>query len=303
MRSLSVSAVAVVLMAVSVGRLSGVAFQQSSVMLPDGVTRPPVAVVLGVDERLGAALRSHGIATLSVENVPATAVKAVTDLRNDPRVSTVTVVGPGDVAEIAARTGRADGYVSMTGAVAGIESRVTAALTPAAAPDATGIASFIQALRPIRHPATQRASLRDTVVGDVGGAHVTIEYGRPSKRGRTIWGTLVPWGRWWMPGADEATVITNSKPIVIGGLAVPAGEHTIYTIPSDDEFMLVINNEVGQFHTEYRPARDLGRVPMTKVAITDVVERMMFALESSSAGTMLKLAWDDRLYSVRLTRD
>src|SRR5690348_16673075 len=46
---------------------------------------------------------------------------------------------------------------------------------------------------------------------DVGGCHVTINYGRPSKKGRVIWGGLVPWGKWWMPGADEATIITTTK--------------------------------------------------------------------------------------------
>lgn len=164
------------------------------------------------------------------------------------------------------------------------------------------IGEFVRALeapgvtRP-RRPTAQRVSLRDTVLADVDGARVAIEYGRPSKRGRVIWGTLVPWGRWWMPGADEASTLSTSATLVFGELVVPAGEYTIYTSPGDSDFALIINRETGQYHTVYDSGRDLGRVAMTTAKTAAPVERMTFAVEPRpGGGGVLKLIWDDREY-------
>lgn len=74
-----------------------------------------------------------------------------------------------------------------------------------------------------------RISPRGMVDAVVDGVTIAMEYGRPYMRGRTIWGGLVPWGRWWMPGADEATSLVTSAPLRVGTLTVPAGTHTIYT--------------------------------------------------------------------------
>jgi len=145
-----------------------------------------------------------------------------------------------------------------------------------------------------------RVSPRATVDVEIDGAHITIEYGSPARRGRAIWGTLVPWDRWWMPGADESTTITTSLPIVFAEkLTMPAGAHTIYTLPGDDTFLLIINKQTGQFHTVYRQDQDLGRVPMTKEPRTEPVEQMTFVVEPrEGGGGRLSLVWDDRAYVV-----
>ena len=151
---------------------------------------------------------------------------------------------------------------------------------------------------------TQRAPLspRGTVDATIDGVHVTMEYGRPSKRGREIWGGLVPWGRWWMPGADEATSIVTSGPLMVGPLMMPAGTHTVYTLPGDKIFTLIINNQTGQFHTVYHPDRDLGRVPMRLTMLPDMVEQMTFRVVADAPrGGALSLQWDDREYSVPLS--
>ena len=85
-----------------------------------------------------------------------------------------------------------------------------------------------------------------------------------------------------------------------GDTRVPAGDHTIYAIPGEEKFLLTINSRTGQFHTEYSPERDLGRVPMTLRMLTEPVEKMTFAVEpnATGAGGLLKLIWDDREYSV-----
>ena len=144
------------------------------------------------------------------------------------------------------------------------------------------------------------SSPRTTSAGVVDTVTISIEYGAPSKRGRVIWGGLRPWNEWWMPGADAATTMTTSAALMVGGLRVPAGDHTVYAIPGEETFLLTINSRTGQFHTEYSPELDLGRVPMKLRMLTEPVEKMTFAVEPNAAGGggFLKLIWDDREYSV-----
>ena len=221
----------------------------------------------------------------AVANVAAT----VSTLRNDIRFSTITVAGDAAgaaIAAIAARVARADTSASFT-----LENYagVTKAVRDLELPGAP---------QPRRNTG-QRASLRDTTIANVDGARIAIEYGRPSKRGRVIWGNLVKWGGWWMPGADEATTLTTNRALTFGSLTVPEGDYTLYTAPADTEFMLIVNRETGQFHTVYHPDRDLGRVTMTKETADPATERLTFVIEARpGGGAALKLIWDDRAYVV-----
>ncbi len=148
-----------------------------------------------------------------------------------------------------------------------------------------------------RRPTGQRVSLRGVTLAEVDGAHLAIEYGRPTKRGRAIWGALVPWDKVWMPGADEASTLTTSETLVFGSLTVPAGEYTIYTLPTAASVKLIINRQIGQYHTVYDEGRDLGRVDMTMTKIEQPVERMTLGIASRPTGGALTLGWDDREYS------
>jgi hypothetical protein len=144
-----------------------------------------------------------------------------------------------------------------------------------------------------------RVSPHETHAFDVNGCHITITYGRPSKKGRMIWGTLVPWGRWWMPGADEATTVTTSEALSIGGLKMPAGEHTLYMWPEASASKLIISNETGQFHTQYHQNLDLGRVDYTLKRLPESIEQLTYTAETTADGHgALRLIWDDREYSV-----
>jgi hypothetical protein len=145
---------------------------------------------------------------------------------------------------------------------------------------------------------TPPRSPRHTVHATVDGCDFTIEYGGPLKRGREIWGALVKWDHWWMPGADTATSVVTTRTIVLDKtLTVPAGTHTLYTMPGNETFTLIVSNEVGQFHTVYHANRNLGDVPMTKTAVSPPVESLTFAVEPrEGGGGVFKLIWDDRAY-------
>jgi predicted alpha/beta hydrolase len=166
---------------------------------------------------------------------------------------------------------------------------------------ATTLTSFIRSVRPPRHPETTRLSPRAVVTGVVDGARIAIEYGQLSKRSRAIWGALVPYGRWWMPGADETTAITTNAELRFGSVVVPAGDYSLYAEPGDPVFTLIINRQIFQFHTQYRPDQDVGRVPMTQTRLDSPVERLTFAIESRPGGGVLKLRWDDREFAAPFT--
>ena len=136
-------------------------------------------------------------------------------------------------------------------------------------------------------------SLRDTVRATVDGARITIDYGRPAKRGRVIFGGLVPWGEVWRTGADLATHFTTDRALQLNGLLVPAGIYTLYTIPSPAGWQLIVNRQTGQLGLIYNAASDLGRVPMTVTQVPSVTERLTISVTpSASSGGLLRLAWD-----------
>src|SRR6185436_4571995 len=98
---------------------------------------------------------------------------------------------------------------------------------------AIGLAVLTMVVFPVWSPQRVRVSPHETHAFVVDDSHITFNYGRPSKRGRTIWGGLVPWGRWWMPGADEATIITTDRALTFGKLTMPAGDHTLSMWPDE----------------------------------------------------------------------
>ena len=301
-----------------------------AVDVPLSVLRAPVVLIVtdaDAPSPLTDALKANGVASLlsttrdrgtspaDLERRVRDVVDRLTALRNDARFPTFSVIGLGaaaPVAAMAARLGRADGFVSIAsiGAAADVARLIVPVLD---APDgergAKAIADFVRGVSPLgrngtreQRPVAPRLSPRHVAIATLGGTLVGIEHGSPQTRGRAIWGALVPWDRVWMPGADEATTLSTSVPVSIGDLSVPAGDHTFYLWPQVDRVQLIVSRDVGQFHTVYNPQQELGRVGLTLTRRTDRAEGMMFRLDPAEAGgLMLKLVWDDREYGVRVT--
>ena len=145
------------------------------------------------------------------------------------------------------------------------------------------------------HGFTQRAraSPHESVSGSVDGATITIVYGRPSMRGRTIFGTLVPYDRVWCPGADEATTIESTLPLKIGSVQVPVGPHTIWMLPTREAWTLIISKQRSGFHTSYPADQDLGRVTLHKRELEMPVEQLTFAVTPGTRdGGELTMRWE-----------
>ena len=143
-------------------------------------------------------------------------------------------------------------------------------------------------------------------------SRVTIVYGRPfskdSKTGavRKIWGGLVPFGKIWRTGADEATLLITQKPLVIGEVTVPAGAYTLWTLPAEDgSAKLIINKQIGQWGAGsgiYDEKNDLARVDLKKDALEKTAEQFTMAVAKNPAGGgTIKLMWEDVQYSVAFT--
>ena len=141
-------------------------------------------------------------------------------------------------------------------------------------------------------------SPRDTARAAIAGAEVWVDYGRPTKRGREIFGGLVPWNTVWRTGANAATQLSTSVDLTIGGAAVPAGKYTLWTLPTSTGWKLIINKQTGQWGTMYDPAQDLVRVDAKVETVATPVEQFTIAFEG---GTMT-LTWDKTKVSVPLSK-
>jgi hypothetical protein len=120
------------------------------------------------------------------------------------------------------------------------------------------------------------------------GKKITVDYSAPSKRGRAIFGELVPYGQVWRTGANAATTLTTEADLMIGSLHVPAGKYTLYTIPAEKEWTLIVNKQTGQWGTDYDEKQDLGRVKLQLApALKAPVETFAIGIDKT-----LSFTWD-----------
>lgn len=140
----------------------------------------------------------------------------------------------------------------------------------------------------------ERLSPLDSVRAEIDGAEIAIQYGRPSMRGREIFGGLVPYGEVWRTGANEATHFRTSADLRLGDTEVPAGHYTVYSIPAEDEWTLILNEQTGQWGTEYHADRDFARIPLNVERLESAVDTFTMELEEDGGHDgVLALEWED----------
>ncbi len=151
----------------------------------------------------------------------------------------------------------------------------------------TGAALFAQKTTDL-HPG-RGGSPHVRTTWTIDGAAIAIEYGRPFLKGRPN-DVVMPPGREWRTGADEATTLTSDRPLTFGTLAVPAGTHTINTVPGDT-WQLVVIKGVPKWGIPYTPGQDLGRVPMAVTKLPKPVEQLTISIDDTPAGGTLRIEW------------
>ena len=140
----------------------------------------------------------------------------------------------------------------------------------------------------------------------VGITDIEVNYSRPSMRGRPIFGGLVPYGEVWRTGANTATKVTFSTDVKFGGAAVPAGSYALYTIPTPDQWTVILSKVTGEWGAyQYDPKNDFVRVTVKPEAYGRHVETFTIGvanLAKESEATLF-LLWDNVLVPVKIETD
>jgi hypothetical protein len=159
-------------------------------------------------------------------------------------------------------------------------------------------------------PLAARAAVspHETISSVISGNRVTITYGRPYSKDpksteiRKIWGgdkPLVPPGKAWRLGADEATLLITQQPIMIGDLSVPAGAYTLYMVPMENgASKLAVSTAIGGWGIPVDEKHDLGRVDLKKDTVDKQVDQLTLALDRTG---LLKITWENAQFSVPIT--
>jgi len=130
------------------------------------------------------------------------------------------------------------------------------------------------------------------------GKGVKVTYGQPSKKGREIFGKLVPFGQVWRTGANEASEITFDKDVTVGGKPVKAGTYTLFTIPKETEWTVILNSQLkqwGAYDYEKYKEKDAAQFTVPSAKTGGVVEKLTFSFTPKND---LVIAWDDRQVTI-----
>ncbi len=126
------------------------------------------------------------------------------------------------------------------------------------------------------------------VKGKIGKAEIMIAYSSPAVKDREIWGGLVPYGKVWRTGANEATVFETSADINVNGSNLPAGKYGLFTIPGEKSWTVIFNSVSDQWGAyNYDASKDVLRVEAIP-EMGEFQERMMFTVEKKA----VVLAWE-----------
>ena len=153
---------------------------------------------------------------------------------------------------------------------------------------------------------TKKASPEEVATYQVGDAEITIDYSRPSKKGRVIFGELVPYGKVWRTGANEATTFTTTKDLKVGGLPLAAGTYTLWTIPQAGSWTVILNSKTYPWGVNYDgiaqrdPTADVVTVEVPIQELPEAVE--LFTITVGGEPTALAMAWDQVKVRVPVTR-
>jgi len=134
-----------------------------------------------------------------------------------------------------------------------------------------------------------------------GGKTVTVDYSSPRVKGRKIFGELVPYGKVWRAGANEATTFVTTADLTVGGKAVPAGSYTIFTIPEVSKWTLIISKKTGEWGDPYPgEGDDFARVEMQASKLGSAVENFTIGFDQSGGSCTMHLDWETTRASIAI---
>jgi hypothetical protein len=137
---------------------------------------------------------------------------------------------------------------------------------------------------------------------DQNGLKIKVDYCQPYKKGRKIFGGLVPNGKVWRTGANEATTIQFDQNVTLAGQPLDKGKYTLWTIPSEGNWIVIINSETGQWGTNYDQTKDVLRVPVVSRKHSPMAEQFYISFAPATNGTDMMLVWDETEVVVPILR-
>ncbi|MFK7782358.1 DUF2911 domain-containing protein [Psychroserpens sp.] len=151
-----------------------------------------------------------------------------------------------------------------------------------------------------------RLSPKDTVEFKLNDLELEVFYNRPSKKGREVFGALVPFDKVWRTGANEATTFETNKNLMIDGIYVPKGKYSVWTVPNDSVWKLMLNTKQyswgvdEQMQPLWDPNYDLLEIDVATESLNKVVEQFTIAFDNSTDDLKLTMAWDKTKIAVPL---
>jgi len=258
-------------------------------------------------------------ATLSKHDTVATLPLGATSVTNliarHPAKDSLTVAFEGDAPTLFA--------VNAAGQIQRVDGRLTTQKVRSARQATVDLAALATTFA--GRPPLGQLSPPDSVKGSVGGASLLVQYGRPSMRGRVIFGAeggsprpIVPYGQVWRTGANFATRFTTSGDLSVGGQTIPTGTYTLWTLPQAAGWTLIFNKQTkapcanaaecadpkraNLWGTDYSADSDFVRVDMQVAATAQPVEQFVITLEPQGDNAILALAWEKTRAFVSLAK-
>lgn len=145
---------------------------------------------------------------------------------------------------------------------------------------------------------SKRPSPPATATANVSGTNITIDYSSPAVKGRQVWGDLVAYDKVWRTGANEANVFTVDQDVTINGEPVAAGQYSLFTIPSEGDWTVILNNTVDQWGAyDYDDSQDALRFMVTPETTDNMQERLTFDVSDEG---VVSFAWADLTFSFKV---
>lgn len=160
------------------------------------------------------------------------------------------------------------------------------------------IVALVAVIGIVRVKNEKSLSPEDAVVFNAGDLKLRVLYNRPSKKGREIFGGLVPYGEVWRTGANESTTFETNRALIIEGSKLPAGKYSLWTIPGADTWSIIFNSQYGQWGINSKgeanrdTALDVLTVQVEPLVQDQVFEQFTIEFEKTGEEAELVLLWD-----------
>ncbi|MEM7086380.1 MAG: DUF2911 domain-containing protein [Bacteroidota bacterium] len=159
---------------------------------------------------------------------------------------------------------------------------------------------FFLVVGPMLKKGTKKHSPEVTEIYDANDLNIEVFYSSPSKKGREIFGALVPYDEVWRTGANEATTFTTNKDLLIEGQTLPAGAYTLWTIPGEKSWKIIFNSKMYSWGVRWQDSKAMREeehdvVVATGVVSTSITSEENFGinlLEGQDGSPVLMFAWD-----------